>query len=84
MSSIIIRPISTEKALRLMETENKLVFEVEMKTNKQLIKAYLKKAYGVKIEKINTSITPKGKKLAIVKLGEGKSAVDLASELQLL
>ena len=40
---IIKYPLSTEKAIRLMESENKLVFVVDDKASKQEIKKAIEK-----------------------------------------
>lgn len=40
---ILKRPIISEKALKLVETENKILFEVAREANKQQIKKNLKK-----------------------------------------
>ena len=80
----IVRPLSTEKSLRLMEEENKLIFEVSLSSNKSSIKKDLEEMYDVKVDKVNTLINPYAKKIAFVKFNEESPAVDLASELKLL
>ncbi len=81
---VIIRPIITEKSMRLKEEENKYTFEVHPKATKKDIKDAIEKLFDVKVEKVNT-INVKGKrkrvgriitrrknwKKAIVKLREG-------------
>ena len=54
------------------------------KANKTTIKRAIEKLYNVKVEKVNTMITPSGKKKAIVKLHPTNSAVDLATALGLM
>ena len=44
-------PLSTEKAIRLMESDNKLVFAVDRKANKQSIKKDLESLYKIKVLK---------------------------------
>ncbi len=51
--SIIIRPLTTEKALK-DNKEGKYAFLVNPNANKSEIKKVLQKIYGVKIEKIRT------------------------------
>ena len=46
--SIIKHPVSTEKAVRLMEKDNKLTFIVNRKSNKQEIKKALEQIYKIK------------------------------------
>ena len=82
--NIIHYPLSTEKTIRLMESENKLVFVVERKAKKHEIKKALEDLYNVKINSINTLITPSGKKRAYVKFDEDSPAIDLATKLGLM
>ena len=81
---IIKYPVSTEKAVRLMEADNKLIFVVERKSNKPEIKKALEEMFKIKILKINTVITPKGKKRAIVKLSKETPAIDIATQLGMM
>ena len=60
---IIIRPIITEKSMRLKEEENKYTFEVHPKATKKDIKDAIEKLFNVKVEKVNTiNMKPKVKK----------------------
>lgn len=59
---IIKHPVSTEKAIRLMEAENKLIFVVDKKANKDEIKKSLEKLFKIKILKVNTTMTSDGEK----------------------
>ena len=81
---IIIAPFSSERIFELIESQNKLAFIVNRKANKTTIKHAIEKLYNVKVIKINTMITPSGKKKAIVKLDPTNSAVDLATALGLM
>ena len=77
-------PISTEKAVRLMELDNKLTFMVERKANKNDIKREIEKMFNVKVVKVNTLITPLGLKKAYVKLSKETPAIDVATKLGLM
>ncbi len=81
---IIRCPVSSEAALDKIEKENKLTFIVNMKANKQQIKWAVEKLFNVKVVKVNTMITPKGEKKAVVKLAPEYKASDVASKLGLL
>ena len=81
---IIKHPISTEKAVRLMESENKLTFIVDRKSKKGDIKKALEELFKIKIIKINTLILPSGKKKAYVKLSPETPAIDIATQLGLI
>jgi len=81
---IIINPLSTEKAVRLLEMENKLVFIVRYNSKKSEIKRAIETAFKVKVLKVNTMITSKGIKKAYVKLSPETPAVDVATQLGLM
>ena len=84
LSKIIIRPLMTEKALSLIEKSNTLTFIVDRNANKHDIKRAVEQLYGVKVEKVNTLITPRGEKKAYVKLAKEYKASDVAAKLGLL
>ena len=81
---VIKNPVSTEKAIRLMENENKLLFDVEMSANKTEIKKAVEDMFKVKVNKVNTFITTSGKKRAYVKLSKSNSALDVATNLGMI
>ena len=82
--SIINFPKSTEKAVRLMESENKLVFSVAKSATKKEIKEALEKIFSIKVEAVNTTIMPTGKKKAYVKLSPETPAIDIATQMGML
>ena len=81
---IIRHPSGTEKAIRLMDSENKLVFYVDRKAKKSEIKEAIENGYGVKIIKVNTMISNQGKKKAYIKLDPEYPAIDLATKLGMM
>jgi large subunit ribosomal protein L23 len=74
----------TEVASRLLETENKLVFIVNLKSTKPKIRRAVEELYDVRVQRVNVLITPKGKKKAFVKLHPDFKAVDVAIRLGIL
>jgi large subunit ribosomal protein L23 len=84
--SIIRSPSITEKNTVLRTSQNKYVFEVDIKAKKPEIKQAIEKLFGVKVLTVNTGIM-KGKKKrmgkfagyqadwkkAIVKIAEGQT-----------
>ena len=78
---VIKAPVVTEKTVRLIEEENKLVFYVDRRATKQDIKRAMKELFDVEVEKVNTLITPRGEKKAYVKLKEGYDASKIAASL---
>ena len=81
---IIKYPLSTEKSIRLMESDNMLVFVVDKKANKKQIKKEIESIYDVKVVKVNTAIGPDAKKKAFVKFSEETPAIDLATQLGIM
>lgn len=82
--TVIKYPLSTEKAVRMMEADNKMIFVVERRATKLDIKDAVQTIFGAKPMSINTIITPKGQKRAIVRFGPDKAAVDIATEMGLI
>lgn len=82
--SIIIRAVTSEKAIRLAEKENKIVLIVDRRANKKQIKDEIQKMFNVKVEKVNTLILPDGEKKAYVKLHKDFKATDILSKLGLM
>jgi large subunit ribosomal protein L23 len=81
---ILKYPYTTEKSVALIDKENKIVFIVDRKANKKQIKEAFEKLFEVKVEKVNTQITLKGEKKAILKLKPEFKARDVATKLGLV
>jgi len=81
---VIKYPLMTEKAVNLIERENKITFIVDRRATKHDIARAVEQLYGVGVEKVWTLITPKGEKKAMVKLKKGYDATDLAIRLGIL
>lgn len=82
--SIIKYPLSTEKSLRLMESENKLIFVVDKKATKHDIKKAVEDIFKAKVVKVNTLITQDGYKRAYVKFSNETPAIDIATNMGLM
>jgi len=80
---VIIRMMITERASEIVEKENRLTFMVNLRATKGQIRDAIEVLYEVKVIKVNTMITPEGKKKAIVKLSPEYNAADLAVKLGL-
>jgi len=81
--AVIKYPLATEKSIRLMESENKLVFIIDKRASKLEAKKALETMFQVKILRINTSIA-QGKKKAYVQFAMDTPAIDVATNLGLL
>lgn len=80
---VLLYPITTEKAIGLIEKENKITFIVEKNATKGEIKKAVESEFGVKVARVNVMITPTGKKKALVKLAPGFKADDVAAKLKI-
>ena len=80
---IIKYPLTTEKSIRLMESENKLVFVVDKKAKKLQIKTAIEDMFKVKVMKVNTYIR-QGEKRAYIKFGDETPAIDIATKLGMM
>ncbi|KZX10861.1 50S ribosomal protein L23 [Methanobrevibacter oralis] len=81
--SIIIKPHVSEKTMNLIDENNEIAFVVRRTANKNVIKRAFEELYEEKVAKVNTHITPKGVKVAYIKLVEDERAEELAVRLGL-
>ncbi len=81
MNAVIKHLLSTEKSVRMMESENKLAFIVENTATKADIKKAVETDFKVKVVAVNTMVTPDGRKKAFIKLAPENPALDIATQL---
>ena len=81
---IIKYALATEKSMRQMEAENKMIFVVDRRATKAQIKSAMERDYGVKVVKVRTVISTKGKKKAYIQFSEETPAIDVATKLGLM
>lgn len=81
---IIKYPLATEKSIRLMEAENKLVFVVDEKSTKLEIKKAIEELFKAKVTAVNTHNSVKGQKRAYVTLSKETPAIDIATSLGIM
>jgi ribosomal protein L23 len=81
---IIRYPLSTEKGVRMMESENKLLFRIAEKSRKADVKKAVESIFKCKVMKVNVFKTPKGEKRAYVKFSPETPAIDIATDLGLI
>jgi large subunit ribosomal protein L23 len=78
-----IKPITTEKAIRLIEIENTLVFQVDRRSKKPEIQKEIEEVFNVKVDAIN-SLIRKNKKHVYAKLNKKNPAIDVATKLGMI
>ena len=80
---IIKYPLSTEKSIRLMESQNQLIFVVDIKADKKMIKKAIEDMLKAKVENVKTYVQ-NGEKRAYVKFSNESPAIDIATQLGLM
>lgn len=80
---MILKPISSEKAVKLIDLDNTLLFVTGRKESKVEIKKEVEKIFEVKVDSVRTLIR-KNKKLAYVKFKKENPAIDIATKLGMI
>ncbi len=78
-----LKPITTEKAVMIIERENTLTFSTEKNVPRDEIKKEVEGLFDVKVENVRTLIR-NAKKYAYVKLKKEFPAIDVATKLGLI
>jgi large subunit ribosomal protein L23 len=81
---LVKNPLSTEKSIKLMESENKLIFAVDKHATKEAIKNEIEEFFKVKVVNVTTRIGPDAKKRAYVRFSNETPAIDVATKLGLI
>ena len=82
--SVILYPQATEKAVKLIESENKLIFIINNSATKSDVKKAIETLFEVKVRNVSVEITPDGKKRAYVRLAPEFMADEIASKLGMI
>ena len=80
---IVKHPLSTEKSIRLMESQNKLIFIVDIDADKGIIKKAIESMFKAKVNSVRTYIS-RGEKRAYIKFADETPAIDIATQLGLM
>ena len=78
---ILKHPLVTEKAVNLIESENKLTFVVAKSASKPTVKSAVESLYKVRVKKVSILNDMKARKRAIVTLHKEFKASDIATKL---
>ncbi|CAG5130058.1 unnamed protein product [Candidula unifasciata] len=78
---LIKYPLTTESAMKKIEDNNTLVFIVDKRANKPMIKMAVKKLYDIEVAKVNTLIRPDCEKKAYVRIAPDYDALDIANKV---
>lgn len=80
---MIVKPITSEKAVKQIEIDNTLLFETGRQYTKQEIKREIETLFKVKVEKVRTFIR-ENKKFSYVKLNKSNPAIDIATKMGMM
>lgn len=78
-----LKPITSEKAVKMIEAENTLLFLTDRIASKDEIKKEIESIFNVKILKVRTHIR-QNKKYAYVTLKKENPAIDVATKLGII
>jgi large subunit ribosomal protein L23 len=76
--------LMTEKSIQLVETQNKLVFIVDRRADKEGIKKAAESAFGSPVQKVQTMVDQKGRKKAFIKFKQAGMAGEIAIRLGII
>ncbi|WP_461461249.1 50S ribosomal protein L23 [Methanobrevibacter sp.] len=79
--AVIVKPHVTEKTMNAIDLKNELTFVVSRNSSKADIKKAFETLFEEKVSKVNTHISPKGLKLAYIRLAEEEKAEDIAVKI---
>ncbi|MEK6894728.1 MAG: 50S ribosomal protein L23 [Nanoarchaeota archaeon] len=79
----MLKPITSEKAVKLIDLENTLLFETDRRETKDVIAKEVANMFNVKVEKVRTLVRG-NKKYAYVKLAKQNPAIDVATKLGMI
>ena len=82
--AVVKNPRSSESAIKTIEDHNTLVFMVDRRATKPMIKKACQDLYSIKIRKVNTMITPQGTKKAYVILTKDHDALEVANKIGIM
>jgi ribosomal protein L23 len=76
--------LMTEKAVQMIERDNKIIFVANRKSNKKKIKDSVEAMFNTPVVDVKTVIDTKGRKRAFVKFEEEGKAGDIAIKLGII
>ncbi|MDO8563893.1 MAG: 50S ribosomal protein L23 [Nanoarchaeota archaeon] len=80
---MILKPITTEKAVKMIDVDNTLLFEAPRNSDKPEIKKEVENVFNVKVDKVRTFVQD-NRKYAYVKLNKKNPAIDIATKLGMM
>jgi len=84
MTSPLLYPIATEKAINMIEKNNVITYVVDLRSKRDEVKKEFEKLFKVKVDKVNVEIEARNRKRAYIKLNKAFKASDIALKLKLV
>jgi large subunit ribosomal protein L23 len=81
---VLKHPFVTEKAMMMLENQNKIQFLVDNTADKTRIKREIEKLFAQKVTSVRTVMTTHGEKKAIVSFENEKAAEEILSRLGIM
>ena len=81
---ILKYPVSSEKAIRMLESDNVISFVVDIRATRSKVKREIENKFNVKVKDLRIVISPEGKKRAYITLKKNYPAIDIATQLGLM
>ncbi len=80
---MILKPVTSEKAVKMIDLDNTLLFECSRVYSRSQIKLEVEKLFSVKVVSVRTQ-TKHNKKYSYVKLAKENPAIDVATKLGMI
>ncbi len=77
-------PYVTEKAMMVLENQNKLQFIVDNNATKRQIKKEIERAFEQEVTGVSTMMTMDGRKKAVISFANEKAAEEILSRLGIM
>ena len=84
MTMVLRYPYVTEKAMMMLENQNKLQFIVANNATKKEIKREIERAFEQEVTGVSTMMTMDGKKKAVISFANEKAAEEILSRLGIM
>jgi large subunit ribosomal protein L23 len=80
---MILKPITSEKAVKMVDIDNTLLFETSKRATKKEIKKEFESIFKAKVETLRTLIR-NNKKYTYIKLKKENPAIDVATKMGMI
>jgi len=81
---VLSYPFVTEKAMMMLENQNKLQFVVDSDATKNQIKREIERAFEQEVTHVSTMMTMDGQKKAVISFANEKAAEEILSRLGIM